>query len=186
MPFHRVQRSSWRLLMFVSALVVVPLCSHHCCFSLFLRSSSSSYSSHISFPSHFLWCSSLCIPASPAALSTKVMHSGWSNSPLRHISRNIMLPLVISVGCVSDMSGEDSSQASFPRRWVLIHWWLVDYTPKKKKQGNSRTPLLTSEIKLSWITCYSKTVSLLLLLLLQTAWRPCSKVTLILSCLNLK
>lgn len=175
--------------MFVSALVVVPLCSHHCCFSLFLHSSSSSYSSHISFPSHFLWCSSLCIPASPAALSTKVMHSGWSNSPLRHISRNIMLPLVISVGCVSDMSGEDSSQASFPRRWVLIHWWLVDYTPKKM-QGNSRTPLLISEIKLSWITCYQKLYQYYYYYCYYKlhgdfAW-PCSKVTLILSCLNLK
>lgn len=122
-PFHGVQRSSWQPVMFVSALLVVPLCSHHCCFSLFLCSSSSSYSSHISFPTHFLSCSSLCIPASLAALSTKVMHSGWSDSPLRHISRSIMLPLVISVGWVSDMSGEDSSQASFQKG---DEYWSTD------------------------------------------------------------
>lgn len=38
-------------------------------------------------------------------------------------------------------------------------------------RGNSRTPLRTKQ--LSWVMCYSKTVSLLLLLLVQTVWSLC-------------
>lgn len=106
--------------MFVSPLVVTPLCSHHCSLSSGFALSII-FPSHISFPTHFLSLSLHCCFSSGSKHQSNAQWVIWFSSQT-YISRS-NAPSGCLGGLGSGMSAKDSSQAAFQ---ITDGYWSTD------------------------------------------------------------